>query len=62
LDRLAESGCPIKLDREQAWTDFAGWRVNYDMVLLALADLTMAPEAPWLTDREIDYRWMPQIR
>jgi hypothetical protein len=25
--------------------------VNYDSVLLALADLTMAPEAPWSSDR-----------
>jgi hypothetical protein len=28
--RLAESGLPLKGDRERAWRDFAGWRVNYD--------------------------------
>jgi hypothetical protein len=33
-----------------AWRGFAGWRVNYDTVLLALAALTMAPEAPWSSD------------
>ena len=38
---------PLKADLEQAWRDFAGWRVNYDRVLLALAALTMAPDAPW---------------
>ena len=37
--RLAEAGVPIKPDREQAWRDFAGWRVNYDTVLLTLAGL-----------------------
>jgi hypothetical protein len=50
-DRLAAKGVPLKPDRDQAWLDFAGWRVNYDPVLLALADLTMAPPAPWSSDR-----------
>jgi hypothetical protein len=45
--RLAEAGVPLKSDLEQAWRDFAGWRVNYDSVLLDLAGLTMAPSAPW---------------
>ncbi len=48
---LAEQGVPLKQDREQAWSDFAGWRVNYDLVLLALARLTMAPPSPWTGDR-----------
>jgi len=46
LDVLAEAGVPIVADREQAWRDFAGWRVNYDTVLRALERLTMAP-TPW---------------
>jgi hypothetical protein len=50
-DELAASGVPIKADRDQAWQDFAGWRVNYDRVLLILADLTQAPYAPWSSDR-----------
>jgi hypothetical protein len=50
-DRLAASGLPLKADRDQAWRDFAGWRVNYDSVLLDLAALTMAPpNVPWSTD------------
>ena len=44
-------GVPLKPDREQTWRDFAGWRVNYDGVLLALCSITMAPEAPWSSDR-----------
>jgi hypothetical protein len=50
-DQMAAAGVPIKADREQAWQDFAGWRVNYDTVLLALAQLLMAPYAPWSSDR-----------
>jgi hypothetical protein len=53
-DRLQKQGLPIKADRERAWRDFAGWRVNYDAALLGLARLTLAPDAPWLvTDRRI---------
>jgi hypothetical protein len=53
-DRLASAGVPLKPDRDQAWRDFAGWRVNYDTVLLTLAGLTMAPRAPWSGDRAIE--------
>jgi hypothetical protein len=48
-----KQGVPLKSDRDQAWRDFAGWRVNYDAVLLVLAALTMAPYAPWSSDRSL---------
>ncbi|HEX2027995.1 MAG TPA: hypothetical protein VHF25_08360 [Nitriliruptorales bacterium] len=48
---LAEAGLPIRAGRDQAWRDFAGWRVNYDGVLLRLAALVEAPYAPWSSDR-----------
>lgn len=51
VDRLAAVGAPIVADRDAAWRDFAGWRVNYDTVLLALASLCLAPVAPWTADR-----------
>ncbi len=51
LERMAEGGVPLRPDREAAWRSFAGWRVNYDAVLLNLASLTMAPEAPWSSGR-----------
>jgi hypothetical protein len=51
--QLAAAGVPLTLDRDQAWHDFAGWRVNYDRVLLALASLTMAPYASWSSDRSL---------
>jgi hypothetical protein len=53
---LAELGVPLKPDRDQAWRDFAGWRVNYDTVLLPLCGLLMAPFSPWSSDRSLDYR------
>jgi hypothetical protein len=52
-DQLATAGVPLRPNRDQAWQDFAGWRVNYDRVLLALANLTMAPYAPWSSDRSL---------
>jgi hypothetical protein len=55
-DRLANAGVPLKTDREQAWSDFAGWRVNYDTVLLALCSITMAPPAAWSSDRAPAFR------
>jgi hypothetical protein len=51
LNQLASQGVPIRPDHDQAWKDFGGWRVNYDEALVSLADLTMAPQAPWSGDR-----------
>jgi hypothetical protein len=51
--KLANSGVPLKEDLEQGWLDFAGWRVNYDRTLVALAALTRAPYAPWSSDRSV---------
>ena len=50
-DKLVEAGVPVRSDRDQAWRDFAGWRVNYDRVLITLAGFVMAPYAPWVSDR-----------
>ncbi len=61
LVRLDEAGVPLIQDRDQAWRDFAGWRVNYDAVLLNLATLTMAPYAPWSSDRSATFRRSPVL-
>jgi hypothetical protein len=53
---MQAAGVPIRENRDTAWRDYAGWRVNYDTVLLALAGLTMAPYAPWISDRSVP-RW-----
>ena len=52
-DELLAAGVPLKPDRDQCWRDYAGWRVNYDAALLQLAALTMAPYAPWVSDRSL---------
>jgi hypothetical protein len=49
--QLGAAGVPVKPDHDQAWRDFAGWRVNYDRVLVTLAAYVMAPYAPWISDR-----------
>ena len=59
LYRLQGAGLPLKEDREQAWQDFAGWRVNYDHTLLALCSLVMAPPAFWSSDRADTFKMPP---
>jgi hypothetical protein len=56
LDHLETRGVALKADRDQVWRDFAGWRVNYDTVLLDLATLVVAPLAPWSSDRAGPWR------
>jgi hypothetical protein len=51
LHQLAAAGLPLKADREEAWQNFAGWRVNYDRALILLCGLVMAPQSPWSSDR-----------
>jgi hypothetical protein len=52
-DRLASLDIPLQADRDLAWRDFAGWRVNYDVPLVTLCSLVMAPYAPWSSDRSV---------
>ena len=58
-DRLDRAGVPVRPDREQAWRDFSGWRVNYDAALIGLSKLAMAPRAPWSSDRYDDGSYIP---
>ena len=55
LTVLEGAGVPLVDDRDQAWRDFNGWRVNYDAVLRGLEHLTMAP-TPWW-ERPIRSAW-----
>ena len=61
LDDLAEAGVPIKADRDEAWQNFKGWRVNYDSVLMAMCNIVMAPYAPWSSDRSHLHRQVSRI-
>jgi hypothetical protein len=60
-EQLRAEGVPLRPDRDQAWRDWAGWRVNYDAVLLALCGMIQPPPAPWSSDRAPAYR-PPAIR
>lgn len=53
---LADAGVPLRPDRDETWRAFAGWRVNYDVPLRALAGLTASPAAPWSGDRPLRRR------
>ena len=61
LVELEAVGLPLRADRDQAWLDFAGWRVNYDSVLIQLAQMVMAPPAQWITDRGPQPRYTPPL-
>jgi hypothetical protein len=52
-ERMRAAGVPLRADLDRGWRDFAGWRVNYDAALVGLAQLTMAPYAPWSSDRSL---------
>lgn len=56
---LAAAGAPLRPDRDQTWRAFAGWRVNYEPVLLRFASLCTAPTAPWSADRPIAFHRAP---
>lgn len=60
-ERMAAAGVPLNAERDRAWLDFAGWRVTYDAPLLGLAALTMAPPAPWSSDRGAPFRRPPLV-
>ena len=61
LNQLSIAGLPIKADRDQAWRDFAGWRVNYDRALILICGLVMAPVAPWSSDRAPQLKLPPMF-
>lgn len=47
LDRLARAGIPILPDRDAAWSDFAGWRVNYDAIIEDFQVRFACPRIDW---------------
>jgi hypothetical protein len=49
LDRLARVGVPILADRDTAWRDFVGWRVNYDAIIETFYGLFTCPRTDWHT-------------
>ena len=58
-ETLRSAGVPVVEDRDQAWRDYAGWRVNYDDCLVGLASITSAPPGKWSSDRPSAYHRLP---
>jgi len=46
---LVEGGIAVNADRDQAWRDFSGWRVNYDAVVAGLVAVTRPYPTRWTT-------------
>lgn len=47
LKRLESVGVPILADHDAAWTDFLGWRVNYDAIIERFYTLFTCPRTDW---------------
>ncbi len=47
IHKMAEREYPMERSPEEAWSDFRGWRVNYEAVAYAIADRVVAPPGPW---------------
>ena len=47
VERIAITGFPMVRTPEEAWPHFQGWRVNYESIAYAIADMVTAPPAPW---------------
>jgi hypothetical protein len=58
---LIAVGIPLKADRDQAWIDYRGWRVNYDAALVNLCALVVAPPGKWSSDRVNGRRQSPKV-
>jgi hypothetical protein len=47
LARLERSGVPLVRDRDEAWRDFVGWRVNYDAIIENFYTRFNCPRIDW---------------
>lgn len=56
--RITAVGFPVERSAEDAWPDFAGWRVNYESAAYSLAYALDATPAPWSGARR---RGSPQL-
>ncbi|MHB1087916.1 MAG: hypothetical protein ACYC19_04025 [Acidimicrobiales bacterium] len=51
LERLERSGVALLSDRDAAWSDFVGWRANYDAMIEAFYELFTCPRTDWTLAR-----------
>jgi hypothetical protein len=63
IERLRRVDFPIKRTAEEAWPDFAGWRINYEQAAYAIAREVEAVPALWSGPRRHeDYPAIPPVR
>ena len=62
IDRLRIVDFPIERPIEDAWTDFLGWRVNYEAAAYALAWAIDAPPALWSGPRRHEVQPIAPLR
>lgn len=59
---IDRAGFPIERDPDTAWSNFRGWRVNYEDAAYALAAFVIAVPAPWSGERRLGQAVVPVIR
>jgi hypothetical protein len=62
IGRMREVNFPIERDPAEAWTDFVGWRVNYEQAAYAVAAAIEAVPALWSGPRRRPITAIPPIR
>src|SRR5216684_1404144 len=62
VGRMREVDFPIERDPAEAWTDFVGWRVNYEQAAYAVAAAVDAVPALWSGPRRHGRAAIPPIR
>jgi hypothetical protein len=62
IERMRQVDFPIERDPREAWTDFVGWRVNYEQAAYALAADLHAVAALWSGERRPATPPIPPIR
>jgi hypothetical protein len=62
IERLRSVDYPIERPLEDAWTDFLGWRVNYEAAAYALSWATEAPPALWSGPRRHEIEQIAPLR
>ena len=62
IERLRSVNYPIERSLGDAWTDFVGWRVNYEAAAYALAWATEAPPALWSGPRRHEIEQIAPLR
>jgi hypothetical protein len=48
---VRDTGFTVERTSAEAWPHFRGWRVNYEALAYRLADVVVAPRAPWSGQR-----------